>query len=594
MITFVKVYNNSNVGEGLKLWDDKEVFYLAKKYQFEEIRLYAILSFIIMSLVYSGISIFYIPPHEAGHNRFPFAFANFMFFAIINLVRYRYFNTVKYSENWVFLMYGCLDLFTVSFYFGVPTLDQGGKIVIMFILIMASIYRGRRIGIILTLIWFPIKIVSDFIFMNLDKGPGGPDFNKMMMSEHVIDALYFQIMLVILVSITEVIYRQIADKEKENKRLFNELEYQYKELNAAHDQIEAKNDRLKEANTDLEDANEKLVDSIAELYTMQQVSNAIGSILDMDELMKYVNDVTLGVMGVKGSTIVLFNEKNSKLEVRTTNITDEKDYVVLCNNINCMELFSILEGRNAVCDNNVDSNKFIFTVGRNVKSLLCVPIISKLKKFGLILVEQNFENAFDVDKVRLLTVIAQQVGMAMENVDLYHKMHELAVRDNLTGAYNRMYFHERLEAELMNAKNECYEVTVAMIDIDHFKKFNDTYGHLFGDKVLRSISELMNQFIRSKDVMARFGGEEFIILFPHTSLARAYELVEELRKKIASTNVSDDRVCVSVTGSFGIASFPQNASNAMELLKNVDDALYEAKNSGRNSVRISEKTNKIL
>jgi diguanylate cyclase (GGDEF)-like protein len=565
-------------------------FYLTKKYQFEEIRLYAILSFIFMSLIYSGISFFYIPLHNPDHNHFPFILKNFVFFAIWNLVRYRYFNTVKYSENWVFLLYGCIDLCTVSFYFGVPTLDQGGKIVVLFILIMASIYRGRKIGLILTLIWFPMKIASDFIFMNLLKDPGGPDFHKMMISEHIIDALYFQIMLLILVFITEVIYREIADKEKHNNRLLHEIADQYKELTDAHDEIEAKNDRLKKANVELEDANKKLTHRFAELFTVQQVSKAISSLLDINELMNYVNDITLGVMGVKNSTIILFNEKISKLEVHTTNITDGKAYTTLCNNVNCSQLLSILAGEIAICDNNVDSNRFIFTEDRDVKSLICVPIISKLKKFGLILIEQDFKNAFDVDKVKLLTVIAQQVGMAMENADLYHKMHQLAVRDNLTGAYNRLYFNERLEEELINAQNECYELAIAMFDIDYFKKFNDTYGHLFGDKVLKTVAEVINQSIRSKDVMARFGGEEFIILFPHTSLTKAYKIVERLRKKIECTNIMDDSVCASVTASFGIASFPQNSSNIMELLKNVDDALYKAKDSGRNCVKISEKT----
>lgn len=566
-------------------------FFLVKRYQFEEIRLYAILSFIFMSLIYSGISFFYMPIHNHEYSQFPFVFKNFVFFSTWNLIRYYHFNTVKYKNNWVFLIYGCIDLFTVSFYFGIPTLDQGGKIVILFLLIIASIYRGRKIGLTLTLLWFPMKMASDFIFMRLLRDLGRADFPKIMISENIIDALYFQIMLVILVFITEVIYRQISDKEKENKRLLDEIEYQYKELNAAHDEIEGKNNKLKDANSNLEALNSKLVHRIAELFTLQQVSKAIGSLLNIHELMNYVNDITLGVMGVKDSTIILFNEKTSELEVHTTNITDKEAYATLCNNINCPELLSILEGETAILDNNIDSNRFCFTVGRDIKSLICVPIVSKSKKFGLILIEQNFENAFDIDNVKLLTVIAQQVGIAMENVDLYHKMHELAVRDNLTGVYNRLYFHERLQEELVNAKNECYELSVAMFDIDHFKKFNDTYGHLFGDKVLKTVTEVMDQSIRSKDVIARFGGEEFIILFPYTSLAKAYKIVERLREKIASTNITDGSVCVSVTASFGIASFPQNASNAMELLKKADDALYKAKDSGRNCVRTSDEYN---
>lgn len=564
-------------------------FYLTKRYQFEEIRLYAILSFIFMSLIYSGISFFYMSSPHSEYSRFPFIFENFVFFCTWNLVRYYCFNTAKYSQNWVFLIYGCIDLFTVSFYFGIPTLDQGGKIVILFILIIASIYRGRKIGLILTSLWFPMKMASDFIFLNLQKNLGDPHFHGVMISEQIAEALYFQVMLLILVFITEIIYREISDKEKLNDRLLHEIADQYQELNDAHDEIEAKNAKLKKANIELEDANKKLTHRFAEIFTVQQVSKAISSLLDINELMKYVNDITLGVMGVKDSTIILFNEKNSKLEIHTTNITDEKTYVALFNNINYSEFQNILEGGTAIWDNNVDPSKFGFAKERGIKSFICAPIISKLKKFGLILVEQNFENAFDIDKVKLLTVIAQQVGMAMENADLYHKMHELAIRDNLTGAYNKLYFHERLQEELMNAQNECYELSVAMFDIDHFKKFNDTYGHLFGDKVLKTVVEVISQSIRSKDIIARFGGEEFIILFPHTSLIKASKIVERLREKIEHTNIEDGSVCVSVTASFGVANFPKNASNIMELLKDADDALYKAKDSGRNCVRASEK-----
>lgn len=564
---------------------------MIKKYEFEKIRLHAILSFIFMSLMYIGLSSIYtpLPLHVPKYISFPFIFKNFILLAILNLIRYRYFNTIKYSQDWLFLLYGYFDLFTVSFYFGIPTLDQGGKIVILFVLIVASIYRGRKLGLILTLLWFPMKMASNFVFMHLLKPSGSPDFSRMILSEEIIDALYFQVLLFILVFITEAIYRQIADRERENKHLLRKSEQHYKELNSAHKQIEAKNASLKRANTDLENVNKQLTNTIAELFTLQQVSKAIISLLDVHELMNYVNDITLGVLGVKYSTIILFNEKNSKLEVHTTNVTDEKAYETLCNNINYSKLLNILEGEATIWDNNVDSKKFTFTEEENVKSFMCAPIISKSKKFGLILVEQNFENAFDIDKVNLLTVIAQQVGLAMENADLYRKTHEMAITDNLTGVYNKMYFHERLEAEIANSKIEHAEFTLAMFDIDHFKSFNDTHGHLFGDKVLKTIAEVMSHSIRSQDIMARFGGEEFIILFPHTSLREACKIVERLRKKIANTSIKNDSVYTSITASFGIAAFPENASNALELVKSVDDALYRAKDSGRNCIKVSPK-----
>lgn len=349
-----------------------------------------------MPLLYFGVSTFFIPFRNLSHGPFEAFLSTFIVAVTYNFIRYRYFNTVRYGDDSIFLIYGCLDLFYVSYYFGVPALDQGGKVVIMFILIIAGIYRGRRIGIALTLFWFPIKMLSNSFFTHFIKDPGRPDFHNMMIGQNIIDAIYFQIVLLILVFITDVIYREIQNKEKES---------------------EAQNNKLKKVNADLEDANKKLAYRIGEFFTLQQVSQAIGSILNMDELMKFVNDITLGVMGVKGSTIILFNENNLKLEIQTTNVNDEIECIILSDNVNCKMLLSILESGTPVCDNNVDSNKYIFTRGRNVKSLICVPLIAKIRKFGLILIEQDFPNAFDDDKVRLLTIIGQQVGMAMENAD---------------------------------------------------------------------------------------------------------------------------------------------------------------------------------
>jgi len=124
------------------------------------------------------------------------------------------------------------------------------------------------------------------------------------------------------------------------------------------------------------------------------------------------------------------------------------------------------------------------------------------------------------------------------------------------------------------------------MDIDHFKRFNDTFGHLFGDKVLKHIAHLMKKSLRSGDIIARYGGEEFVILLPRTSVKEAYDKVERLRNIVAKTTIKDELVEASVTVSFGVSSYPEFANTESELLKTADNALYDAKESGRNCVRI--------
>ena len=123
-----------------------------------------------------------------------------------------------------------------------------------------------------------------------------------------------------------------------------------------------------------------------------------------------------------------------------------------------------------------------------------------------------------------------------------------------------------------------------MYDIDHFKKFNDMYGHLFGDKVLKSVAEVVASTLRKNDVLARFGGEEFTILLPQTSLDEAFEKVETLRKLISEHVIEDNLISVSVTASFGISSYDECALTENDLVRTADDALYEAKATGRNCV----------
>ena len=202
----------------------------------------------------------------------------------------------------------------------------------------------------------------------------------------------------------------------------------------------------------------------------------------------------------------------------------------------------------------------------------------------MILVEHTLSNAFDSENVRFLRIIAQQVGIVMENAELYVKMKEMARKDGLTGIYNRQYFQERLQFEFKEAQKNGWPLSLVIYDIDHFKKFNDMYGHLFGDKVLKSVAEVVASTLRKEDMIARYGGEEFTILLPRTSLDEAYEKVETLRKMISRHVIEDNLISVSVTASFGVSTFDECALTENDLVRTADDALYEAKAAGRNCV----------
>ncbi len=157
-----------------------------------------------------------------------------------------------------------------------------------------------------------------------------------------------------------------------------------------------------------------------------------------------------------------------------------------------------------------------------------------------------------------------------------------ATHDHLTKLYNRYQFNTILSSELLRVKRYPHDLSIIMFDIDYFKKTNDTYGHNIGDEVLINLSNLVQKDIRDIDTLARWGGEEFMILLPETSLEYSKKLSEKLRISIENTSLCTIRTC-STTVSFGVTLFNKNDTKD-SFLKRVDEALYEAKNSGRNKV----------
>ncbi|NMB34306.1 MAG: GGDEF domain-containing protein [Clostridium sp.] len=460
-------------------------------------------------------------------------------------------------------------------------IDKGAGIILIFLILITSLYKGRRFSLTLTGFAFLLNISLHILSIK--------ESNAIMddLGGLLPNIVLFYLALFLISILCSRFYSDSHESEQQNKKLFMELANRYDQVAVAREEIKSQNDKLKDTNYKLEDANKRLMTSLAELFTLQQITQAISSILDINELLKKVNDIIIGVMGVSGSTIIRYDEKRGRLKVHTTNITKRGGLITLNDNVNCEILIEALMDGNPIIESNANADKYPFIEDRGVKSLICVPLITKSQRFGLVLVEHKYLDAFDENNVRLLNIIGQQVGIAMENVELYQRMHELATVDSLTGVYNRLYFQDKFKEEFESAQKNKYELSVALLDIDHFKRFNDTYGHLFGDKVLKRIATIIKNSLRSGDIIARYGGEEFVMILPRAGIKEAYYKVERLRGHIAKTKIRDGEVASSVTVSFGVSSYPEFSSSESELLKMADDALYVAKNSGRNCVKVA-------
>ncbi|MFA0750115.1 MAG: hypothetical protein SLRJCFUN_000518 [Candidatus Fervidibacter sp.] len=196
---------------------------------------------------------------------------------------------------------------------------------------------------------------------------------------------------------------------------------------------------------------------------------------------------------------------------------------------------------------------------------------------------------FDPDDRQFLEVIAAQVSLALSRIKFIATLQTLSVTDALTGVPNRRYWDLRLAEEIARAQRYRYPLAVLMVDIDHFKRVNDTYGHQVGDVALQQVASRLRSNLRRTDVLARYGGEEFGVLAPQTSLEAAKVLAERLRHAIASDPIQvNSDLSIPLTVSIGVAVFPEHGQNESELVAAADAALYRAKEEGRNCVRVAE------
>lgn len=209
----------------------------------------------------------------------------------------------------------------------------------------------------------------------------------------------------------------------------------------------------------------------------------------------------------------------------------------------------------------------------------------------------------DADKMRrilCLDISAQdfsvhQGAMAIEYALLYERTREIAITDHLTGLYNFGYFMEKLREERLRAERYQRMLSLVILDIDHFKKYNDTYGHPAGNEVLKMIAQIMRTQVRETDIVARYGGEEIAMILPEIGRKAAFEVAERIRVKVFETDFGqgEKQAGVKVTLSAGVATFPVDCANEEELIKRADVSLYQAKTHGRNRVVAFDPPDKI-
>lgn len=227
--------------------------------------------------------------------------------------------------------------------------------------------------------------------------------------------------------------------------------------------------------------------------------------------------------------------------------------------------------------------------GFTTKSLLCIPLKTHGKILGVIEIV-NIENfdLFKQKKLPILSILSDYAAIAIENSRYLTKIRTLSITDEYTGLYNARYMHEILPPLLHEANRHGKNLAVAFMDIDNFKRVVDTYGHLSGTMVLKEIGNTVSGCLSERDILIKYGGDEYVLIMPDRDKKHAVELTEKILQTIRSSlYLQDDPKPVKVTASFGLAIYPEDAQSKKDLLLFADNAMYKIKNSTKNGIGVA-------
>lgn len=328
---------------------------------------------------------------------------------------------------------------------------------------------------------------------------------------------------------------------------------------------------------------------------------------------KYVNNITEALR----STMKLENLLDMILENLTKELNYERAFIFLMekereksflkgemgvgvlNDVLKQQVFELDEASGILARTAIERKSFIIKDAKNdhrceqklvelmnLKEFATLPLIARDAVLGVLIVVADGYTKKEItsEDITLLDIFANQSAIAIQNARFYEKIEQLSVMDGLTSLYNHRYFHDVLRTEFHKAKEKKQNISLVYFDLDDFKYYNDTYGHIIGDSILKDIGHIIRTIIDDTAIPARYGGEEFAVILPNYSKEKAFEIAESIRDTVEKYNFDykKEHPEKNLTVSLGVSSFPEDVKTYRDLIKIADDRLYTAKNSGKN------------
>jgi diguanylate cyclase (GGDEF)-like protein len=331
----------------------------------------------------------------------------------------------------------------------------------------------------------------------------------------------------------------------------------------------------------------ELEQSRVQIENIFGTSRMLGEILNREQLLGEISRIAGGLLGFTLLEIILVDPETGGLE-RVSEASHGKHTLV--DPPRPIRSDGVV-GRVALTGHverivDVKSCPYYISVLEGAKSELAVPMVSRGRMVGVMNFESKNMGNFTEHDQKLVSILAGSAALAIDNARLHRQVVDLAVIDELTGTYNYRFFADRFMEEKKRAERYNLPLSLIMLDIDWFKRLNDTYGHESGNIVLRELASVAGECIRDTDQLCRYGGEEFVVILPQTSTSDAMVIGNRIRDRVDATRFGGygGTPKLHVTVSVGVTGYPDNGLTADELMSAVDSALYRAKGSGKNQV----------
>jgi len=353
----------------------------------------------------------------------------------------------------------------------------------------------------------------------------------------------------------------------------------------SHDEIGILAGTFNEMIVQLENSRAALVRKIFEVTTLYEISQQINYANSAREIQQLILKKCIEGLKAGRGSVLMFNEESGKLIVDVA-VGEGVEPVTKRIEFAPGEGVAgrVFEEQKMLLDNNPSEPNFKpypGETGTAIHNIMCLPLLVEKRSIGVMnIVNKRGEGFTDAD-IAFAGTMASQIALTIEKARLY----ELSITDGLTKLFVHRYFQIAFDNELKRAKRYGSCASLIILDIDHFKKFNDTYGHQMGDRVLSLTALVLRDAIRSIDVPCRYGGEEFAVVLPETDAQNALGVADRIRRAVESYEYPGlDGSTLKVTVSIGLASFPEHGTEKMDLIKRADEAMYWSKEAGRNHV----------